>query len=147
MIIKNKILPYQTKEELEFIDITEEVMAFVKESGIKNGIINVQTMHTTSAIILNENEPLLIEDIKDNLRNLASQKVKYRHDDFEVRTVNMCDDECANGHAHCKAVYLPPNVVLNIVSSKLCLGQWQRLFFLELDRARQRKVNLQVIGE
>ncbi|MDD4897690.1 MAG: YjbQ family protein, partial [Candidatus Pacebacteria bacterium] len=71
----------------------------------------------------------------------------YRHDDFEVRTVNMCDDECANGHAHCKAVYLPPNVVLNIVSSKLCLGQWQRLFFLELDRARQRKVNLQVIGE
>ncbi|MFA7385368.1 MAG: secondary thiamine-phosphate synthase enzyme YjbQ [Candidatus Paceibacterota bacterium] len=147
MIIKNKILPYQTKEELEFIDITEEVMAFVKESGIKNGIINVQTMHTTSAIILNENEPLLIEDIKDNLRNLASQSVKYRHDDFEVRTVNMCDDECANGHAHCKAVYLPPNVVLNIVSSKLCLGQWQRLFFLELDRARQRKVNLQVIGE
>ncbi|MDD4201441.1 MAG: secondary thiamine-phosphate synthase enzyme YjbQ [Candidatus Pacebacteria bacterium] len=147
MIIKNKILPYQTKEELEFIDITEEVMAFVKESGIKNGIINVQTMHTTSAIILNENEPLLIEDIKDNLRNLASQSVKYRHDDFEVRTVNMCDDECANGHAHCKAVYLPPNVVLNIVSSKLCLGQWQRLFFLELDRERQRKVNLQVIGE
>ncbi|MDD3728701.1 MAG: secondary thiamine-phosphate synthase enzyme YjbQ [Candidatus Pacebacteria bacterium] len=147
MIIKNKILPYQTKEELEFIDITEEVMAFVKESGIKNGIINVQTMHTTSAIILNENEPLLIEDIKDNLRNLASQSVKYRHDDFEVRTVNMCDDECANGHAHCKAVYLPPNVVLNIISSKLCLGQWQRLFFLELDRARQRKVNLQVIGE
>ncbi|MDD3072369.1 MAG: secondary thiamine-phosphate synthase enzyme YjbQ [Candidatus Pacebacteria bacterium] len=147
MIIKNKILPYQTKEELEFIDITEEVMAFVKESGIKNGIINVQTMHTTSAIILNENEPLLIEDIKDNLRNLASQNVKYRHDDFEVRTVNMCDDECANGHAHCKAVYLPPNVVLNIVSSKLCLGQWQRLFFLELDRERQRKVNLQVIGE
>lgn len=146
MEIKNKVLSYQTKKELEFIDVTEEVEKFVSESGIKDGLINIQTTHTTTAILLNENEPLLIQDIKDNLGNLASKKIEYRHDDFKVRTVNMCSDECANGHAHCKAIYLPPNIVLNIVSGKLQLGQWQRVFLIELDRPRPRKIQLQVIG-
>ncbi len=148
MKTKNTILSYNTKEELEFIDITEEIINFVKESEIEDGIINIQTMHTTGAIILNENEPLLIKDIKDNLRRLApSESIEYRHDNFEVRTVNMCDGECANGHAHCKAIYLPSNIVLNIVSGRVNLGQWQRIFFLELDRARPRKISLLVLGE
>lgn len=147
MKILNKILSYQTKEELEFVDITEEVENFVRESNIKNGIVNVQTMHTTVAVVLNENEPLLIQDMKDNLKKLASKDIEYKHDDFKTRTVNMCVDECANGHAHCKAIYLPANIVLNIVSGKVQLGQWQRIFFIELDRARPRKIQVQIIGE
>lgn len=147
MEIKSKILSYQTEEELQFIDITEEVEKFVLESGIAEGFINIQTMHTTGAVLLNENEPLLIEDIKKNLKRVASKEVGYKHDDFKVRTVNMCDDECANGHAHCKAVYLPSNIVLNVSSKKIQLGQWQRIFFIELDRPRPRKVHIQIMGK
>jgi len=58
MIIKNKTLEYKTKGEYEFEDVTEAVFEFVKDSGVKNGLVNVQTLHTTAAVIVNENEPL-----------------------------------------------------------------------------------------
>lgn len=148
MKIKNKTLSYKTGNEIDFIDITEDVVSFVKESEINNGIVNIQTKHTTTAIMVNENEPLLIEDMKDNLRRLAPRDtIQYRHDNFEIRTVNMCDGECANGYAHCKALYLPTNVSLNIVDGKIQFGLWQRVFLLELDRPRPRNVSILVMGE
>ena len=104
-------------------------------------------MHTTAMLILNENEPLLFEDIKENLQHLAPFKHMYSHDNFNIRTVNMCEDECANGHSHCKAIYLSPNVVLNFINGKLQLGQWQRVLFIELDRPRKRDIQIAVMGE
>jgi len=147
MKIENKTLTYKTKNQFDFIDITDEVKSFVKESGIQQGLVNIQSLHTTAALILNEKEPLLLEDIKRNLENTAPQNLEYNHDDFGRRTVNLCDDECANGHAHCKAIHLQPSITLNLVEGELKLGRWQRLLFIELDRERERMVHLQAIGE
>lgn len=143
----HKEIEYQTKGLFDFIDITDQVKSFVKEAQIKNGLVNIQTFHTTTGIILNENEPLLIEDIKAHLEKIAPQSLKYNHDDFGKRTVNICDDECVNGHSHCKAIHLPVNLTLNLINGELQLGQWQRILFTELDKARKRKVQLQIIGE
>jgi len=142
-----KTLEYQTKGLFDFIDITDEVKNFLKESGIKNGLVNIQTLHTTAAVILNENEPLLIEDFKNHLKELAPQGLSYSHDDFSKRTVNLCDDECVNGHSHCKAIHLPVNITLNLINGEIQLGQWQRILFIELDKARERKAQIQIIGE
>ena len=98
------------------------------------------------SIIVNEAEPLLISDMKKLLEKLAPRTMKYMHDNFEIRTVNMCDGECANGHSHNKAIHLPTSTMLNIVKSSLQLGTWQRIFAIELDRSRSRKVALQIIG-
>ena len=147
MTIKNKTISYQTKGEFEFLDITEDVKAFVKESEIQNGLVNIQTLHTTAALILNENEPLLIEDMKRNLENTSPNNLTYSHDDFKKRTVNMCPDECANGRSHCKAIHLPATLTLNLIQGELQLGQWQRIMFVELDRSRPRKYQIQIIGE
>jgi len=147
MKIKNKIIAYQTKGEFDFQDITDGVEKFIKESQIKNGLVNIQTLHTTAALILQEQEPLLIEDIKKNLENTAPKNLSYKHDDFSQRTVNMCGDECANGHSHCKAMHLQPNITLNLIDGKLQLGRWQRVLFIELDRSRDRKIQIQIIGE
>lgn len=148
MIIKNTTLDYKTKGENEFEDITDQVIDFVKKTNIKNGLVNVQTLHTTTAVIINENEPLLIEDIKNHFRGIVNKDIYYGHNDFEIRTVNMCGlTECKNGHSHCLATYLPSNVTLNIVDSKVSLGQWQRILFIELDHSRDRKVQIQVLGE
>ena len=148
MIIKNKILEYKTKEEYEFIDITDEVTDFTKESGVKNGLINVQSMHTTAAVIVNENEPLLIEDMKNNFRDIAKKDIYYGHNDFTIRTVNMCGPtECKNGHSHCLNAYLTTSVTLNVVDEKVSFGEWQRVFLIELDHSRPRKVQMQVLGE
>ena len=147
MKILNKTIEFQTKNEFDFVDITEKIKDFVKASNIKDGLVNVQILHTSSALMVNEKEPLLLEDIKNNLERVAPQNIDYRHDDFKVRTVNLCPDECVNGHSHCKAVHLLVNVTLNLIKGELQLGQWQRVFFVELDRSRPRKVQVQIIGE
>lgn len=143
----NKILEYQTKSEFDFIDITEEVRKFVQESRIKNGLVNIQIFHTSAALIINENELLLLEDIKKNLENCSPKSQDYQHDNFSKRTVNVCPGECINGHSHCKAIHLLVNATLNIIEGKLQLGQYQNIMLLELDRSRPRKVQLQIIGE
>jgi len=143
----HKTLEYQTKGLFDFIDITDGVKTFVKESGIQNGLVNVQTLHTTAGVLLNENEPLLIEDIKLHLEKTAPRDLKYNHDDFGRRKVNLCDEECINGHSHCKALHLPVNITLNLINGEIQFGQWQRILFIELDRARKRKVQIQAIGE
>jgi len=142
-----KTIEYQTKDLFDFIDITDEVNDFLKESGIKNGLINIQNFHTSAGLILNENEPLLIEDIKLHLEKTAPRDLKYNHDDFGRRKVNICEDECINGHSHCKAIHLSVSITLNLINGSLQLGQWQRVLFVELDRARKRRVQILIMGE
>jgi len=145
--ILNKTLEFKTRGEFDFIDFTEWVQNLVKKSQIKNGLINIQTLHTTCALILNENEPLLLEDFKAHLEKISPKKLDYNHNDFSRRTVNVCKEECANGHSHCRALHLPSSLTLNIVGGKLQLGQWQRIFLVELDIPKLRKVQIQIIGE
>jgi len=142
-----KTLSIQTKDLLDITDITDRIKTFVKEAKNKDGLINIQSLHTTATVFVNENEPLLLEDIKKHLQQIAPIDGDYGHDDFEKRTVNMCADECANGHAHCKAIHLPTSVSLNIKDNKIQLGQWQRIMFIELDRARKREIQIQILGE
>lgn len=148
MKTNNTLFEYRTRDEYDFLDITDGVIEFVREVKITNGLINIQVLHTTASLIVNENEPLLIEDMKLNFREIAKKEKYYGHNDFEKRTVNMCGlGECKNGHSHCLAAYLPTNVTLNIIDGSISLGEWQRIFLVELDHSRQRKVQMQVIGE
>jgi len=147
MKISHKTLEFQTKEEFDFIDLTQEVEKFVEESQIKNGLLNIQTLHTTAPLFLNENEPLLLEDFKNHLEGFLPKSLNYNHDNFTRRTIHMHEDECKNGHSHCRAIHLPSTLTLNIIDGKLQLGQWQRVFLVELDKAKTRKVQIQIIGE
>lgn len=146
MKIVNHIIKLKTATTLDFIDITEKIQEKIKKAGVKDGVINIQSLHTTMAVLINEAEPLLIADMKKLLEKLAPQTYKYMHDNFEIRTVNMCDGECANGHAHNKAIHLPASAMLNILGNKLQLGRWQRVFAVELDRSRPREIALQIMG-
>lgn len=147
MKIINKILALNTKKEFDFIDITEAVETFLKESQINNGLVNVQTMHTTCPLLLNENEPCLLQDFQNHLAGLSPKELPYIHNDFTVRTVNVCDGECKNGHSHCLALHFPSNLSLNVIDGKLQLGQWQRIFAVELDKPRPRQIQIQIMGE
>jgi secondary thiamine-phosphate synthase enzyme len=147
MKIKNEIIKLKTATTLDFIDITDKIQKKINAAGVKNGVINIQSLHTTMAVIVNEAEPLLIEDMKELLKKLAPRTYKYMHDNFEIRTVNMCDGECKNGHSHNKAIHLPTSVMMNIFKNKLQLGKWQRVFAVELDRSRPREIALQIMGE
>lgn len=147
MKVKNKIIFCSTKGEFDFRDITKEVESFVKKSKIKNGLVNIQILHTSAALLLNENEPLLLEDIKKNLEKIAPKNFKYNHDNLSKRTVNICPNECINGHAHCKAIHLDASITLNLIKGKIQLGSWQSILLVELDRKKERRVQIQIIGE
>jgi secondary thiamine-phosphate synthase enzyme len=147
MKIINHVIKLKTAATLDFIDITDKIQQKIKKAGIKNGVINIQSLHTTMAIIVNEAEPLLISDIKTLLEKMAPRTFKYMHDNFEIRTVNMCDGECKNGHSHAKAIHLPTSTLMNILRGNLQLGRWQRVFAVELDRSRAREISLQIIGK
>src|SRR3990172_7632070 len=86
-----------TNEAMEFVDITDQVASIIGQSGIRNGIVNVQTLHTTTAIPINEHEPQLLQDMKELLDRLAPKQASYRHDDFTVRTVNLVPKKFPTG--------------------------------------------------
>ena len=131
----------------QFVDLTAQLEAFVADSGIRLGLLNVQTLHTTTAIIVNEHEPLLLTDFTTLLEDIAPAHTGYRHDDPTARTVNVTLGERPNGHAHCRALLLPPSACLNVVDGRLQLGRWQRVFFVDLDGPRTRQLSVVLFGE
>jgi secondary thiamine-phosphate synthase enzyme len=131
----------------EFIDLTERLEAFVAEAGIRFGLVNIQSVHTTTAIVVNEHEPLLLADFVAMLEKTAPVDAGYRHDDANVRTVNVTADERVNGHAHCRALLLAPSACLNVIDGRLQLGRWQRVFLAELDGPRERQISVLILGE
>jgi secondary thiamine-phosphate synthase enzyme len=137
----------QTEAPLQFVDFTERLAEVVRDSRIRTGLVNIQTRHTTTAVMVNENEPLLLEDIREILERLAPHDRPYRHDDFSVRTVNMGLDEPSNGHSHCKAVFLRTSETMNVAQGQLQFGQWQRAFLIELDGPKKRTISVLVMGE
>jgi secondary thiamine-phosphate synthase enzyme len=136
-----------TGQPLEFVDLTERIAAVVSAAEIRTGLVNVQSRHTTTAIVLNEREPLLHDDFAALLDRAAAADAGYRHDDLAVRTVNLTPGERRNGHAHCRALLLGSSVAVNVAEGRLQLGQWQRVFLVELDGPREREVSLLVMGE
>ena len=130
----------------QFIDLTELITEQLTMCGVKEGHVLVYSRHTTAGIVIQENEPLLIKDMAQHLTQFASAGDNYHHNNFEVRTVNMCEDECANGHAHCQHLLVGCSEQVPVMDGKLSLGQWQRIFLLEMDRPRTRQVTLQFVG-
>ena len=130
----------------EFIDLTDRVEEIIARSTVTDGLAVVFSRHTTAAITLNELEPLLLDDMADFLNRLAPREHGYRHNDFTVRTVNMTPDESPNGHAHCLQLALGASQTIPIRDGRLMLGQWQRVFMVELDHARRREAVVQAFG-
>lgn len=137
----------ESRHPTQFIDLTDEVQAFVSAAAVQTGFANIQSLHTTAAIVVNEHEPLLLADVTAMLERLVSQEVVYRHDIVSLRGANCVLGERPNGHSHCRALLLAPSACLNVVGGRLQLGRWQRVFFVELDGPRTREVSVVLLGE
>jgi secondary thiamine-phosphate synthase enzyme len=145
-LVTCEALELETTAAPGFHDITDEVNAIVAESGVTHGQVTVFSCHTTAAIRINENEPLLLRDMARTLRQIAPSNAYYEHNDFGRRTVNMNPDECANGHAHCQHLFLSTSETIPVLDGATTLGQYQRIFLIELDHPRMRQVLVTVVG-
>ena len=140
-------LRVDTEKAPQFIDITDWVSQCVAQSEVRNGFAVVYSKHPTAAIKINENEPLLLEDMSRFLERLSPREGCYAHNDFSIRTVNMTPDEAPNGHAHLQHLLLGTSETVPVIDGLMQFGRYQSIFFIELDHPRPREVMVQVVGE
>lgn len=137
MVVGSKVLTLSSSSRRELIDITDEVMDFVREQHVANGLCLISAPHATAAIIANENESGLVRDLLAKIEDLFPQSGRYAH--------NAIDD---NADAHVAASFLGHSRAFPITKGRLVRGTWQNIFLVELDGPRSRReVHLQVIGE
>lgn len=144
--VYSKILEVETMDAPDFVDITDKVMDLVRESGVSNGTVLVYSTHTTCSIIINEYEPLLMKDMEHFLERTAPKDMYYGHNDFAIRTVSVRPNECPNGHSHCQHMILGASETVPVIEGRPLLGEFQRLFLVELDEPKPRNVAVQVSG-
>jgi secondary thiamine-phosphate synthase enzyme len=140
-------LSIATAQPVQLVDITEQVAALVSELGEWDGIACVFSRHTTAAVRVQEDESLLLEDLRQFLLRLAPPDAQSGHNDFRMRSEHMHPDESPNGHAHSLHLLLGASASVPVVEGELQLGTWQRLFLVELDGPRpRREVRVQLNG-
>ena len=138
-------LTIKTAKKQELIDITSKVEEIVKKSEIKEGLCNAYIQHTTAAILVNENEERLIDDINHFFEEFIPSNKHYKHDDIKER--NCPPDEKKNAPAHLKAMLIGPSKFIPIKNGKLNLGVWQSVMLAEFDGPRNRNIIITIIKQ
>lgn len=130
-------LTFNTERQRDYINITREVEAALKKSGIREGMILVSAMHITASVYVNDAEDGLIQDIDEWLERLAPYRKDYRHH----RTGET------NADAHLKNLLMHHQVIVPVTDGRLDLGPWQQIYYAEFDGQRKKRVIVKVMGE
>ena len=128
-------------ERTEVSDITKLVRDAIQQFPISAGIALVNTLHTTCALLINEFQSALIDDLKGLVERLVPERHGYRHDD-----ARFSDCERGNAHSHLRSALLGRSVAIGLNNGELTLGRFQSIIFAEFDGPRKREITVQVIG-
>jgi secondary thiamine-phosphate synthase enzyme len=145
MKIHKEKINFQTKSQIEFVNVTDQVQEILERSGIREGQVLVFSEHTTMSVVINHYEPMLLQDFMRTLYRTVPVDGQYSHDMFELRR-NSDSDGRSNGHSHCKALLIDNSKTVPVERGKLVLGSKQSIIALEFDGARKRDLFIQVIG-
>ncbi|SPP66803.1 secondary thiamine-phosphate synthase enzyme YjbQ [Nitrospira lenta] len=128
---------FETKTRRAYLNITPQVEAVLKASGVTEGLVLVNAMHITASVYINDDEPGLLRDFDDVLERLAPHDARYRH--------NETGED--NGDAHVKRQLMGREVVVAVTDGRLDFGPWEQIFYGEFDGCRRKRVLVKVIGE
>jgi len=133
-----KELWFEVPTRRAFVNMTSQVEACLKESGVREGLVLVNAMHITASVFINDDEPGLHNDFEVWLEGLAPEKPysRYRHNGYED-----------NADAHLKRTIMGREVVVAVSGGRLDLGPWEQIFYGEFDGRRKKRVLVKVIGE
>jgi len=126
-----------TNKRIDFVRITDLVKRAVKESGVQDGIVLVNSMHITSSVFVNDNESGLIDDFKNWLEKLAPKEFNYSH--------HQTGED--NGFAHLWRTIMGRESVISVQNFEMELGPWEEIFYGEFDGQRDKKILIKVLGE
>jgi secondary thiamine-phosphate synthase enzyme len=136
MKMEREILELATSRRVELVDITRQIQAVLEKTSIKEGLLNIYSRHSTSALVINENESGLVSDFREVLETLVPQGVGYQHDRIDN-----------NADSHIRGFLLGGSQTIPVTEGGMMLGTWQSIFFVELDGPRQRKLTITMMGE
>ncbi len=139
--VASTIVKVHTDEREELCNLTSLVRDFVKSSGVRAGSLMISSLHTTSAIFINEWQEALLHDVKAYLANAISKDVYYRHND---PAWSDCDRH--NADSHLRSTMLGISLALQIADGDVVLGEWQSVIMAEFDGPRDRSIRLQAMG-
>ena len=137
----------ESKNQIEFMDITDKIHEIIDNSGIREGQVVVFSSHTTMGVVINHNETMLMQDFMRVLYRIVPVEDHYSHDLFELRNSTVRSDGRSNGHSHAKAMLIGSSETIPISKDKMMLGHRQSIFAVEFDGSRKRDITIQVIGE
>ena len=139
--ILSHTLKVVTDSRVELYNVTDRIRDLVRASGVKAGFLIVSTLHTTTAVFINEFQAALMADVKTFLERFVNKEDGYLHN---CEDCSDCDRK--NADSHLRAMLLGHNLTLPIEGGSIILGKWQSILFAELDGPRERIVTAQVIG-
>ena len=139
--VVRKTFTLLSRSRTEILDITKQIRDIVLSANVRDGIILINSLHTTCALLVNEFQGALVEDLKTLMDRLVGERDGYRHDD-----PRYSDCERGNAHSHLRAALLGRSVAVGISDGELSLGRFQSILFAELDGPRDRSIDVQVMG-
>jgi secondary thiamine-phosphate synthase enzyme len=139
--VATALVKVQTDGREEFHNLTTLVRSFVRSSGVRAGTVTISSLHTTSAIFINEWQDALIHDFKEYVANAINKDVYYRHND---PAWSDCDRH--NADSHLRSSMLGTSLTLQVAGGDVVLGEWQSIILAEFDGPRERSVRMQAMG-
>ena len=137
----HRVLDWITNDRLQLINITDRINEIVRKSGIREGLVHLQSLHTTTAVFLNEWQDALLADVRALLEELVHREGNWRHND---PLHSDCDRR--NADSHLRGMLLGQALCLQVRNSAVLLGTWQSIILAEFDGPRSRTVSVQVSG-
>ncbi len=139
--VYNRIIDWISKERMELSNITDRINEVVRKSGVKDGMVHLQTLHTTTAVFINEWQDALLHDVKVFFEKVVDREDYYRHNDPE-----FSDCERQNADAHMRGMLMGQTLCLQVRNASVLLGTWQSIILAEFDGPRNRTLAVQVSG-
>lgn len=137
----SKVVDWISSDRLQLVNITERINEIVRKSGIRDGIVHLHSLHTTTAVFLSEWQDALIDDIRNFFEQTVERNRYYRHNDPE-----HSDCERRNADSHIRGMLMGQSLSLQVRNASVLLGTWQNIVFAEFDGPRSRSMAVQVSG-
>lgn len=136
-----RILDWITQDRFQLINITDRINEIVRKSGVRDGVVHLQSLHTTTAVFLNEWQDALLHDVGTFMDQIVGRHFGWRHNDPA-----FSDCERQNADSHLKGMLIGQTLSLQVRNSSVLLGAWQSIILAEFDGPRSRSMSVQVVG-
>jgi secondary thiamine-phosphate synthase enzyme len=137
----NRVVDWITSDRMEMLNITDRINELIRKSGVKDGFIHLQSLHTTTGVFLSEWQDALVDDVRGFFEKVVERESYYKHNDPQ-----FSDCERMNADSHLRGMMMGQTLMLQVRNAAVLLGTWQSIVLAEFDGPRSRSVSVQICG-